>query len=136
MRTNRLPKILAAAALSVFALSLTQCIVVPYRSSGSSSNPGKSNVQIVTPKPSSPKPAPAPKVAYRVGEVVSISGTLHKDGHGYFINDDRSNAILKFAVSKMSLANDLDKNVNRKVSVRLRIVSVSGEVYQTDFISF
>jgi hypothetical protein len=135
MGTKRIPSILAAAALSVFALSLTQCIVIPHRSSNPDPAPGKSTVQVVTPKPSDPKPAPAPRVVYRIGEVVSVTGTLRHDGHRYFIDDDKSNAVFKFDVDK-SLATNLQKNLNRKIRARLRITSVSGQVYETDFISF
>jgi hypothetical protein len=135
MRTNRIPKILAAAVLSFFALSLTQCIVVPYRASGSSSTPGKSGVQNAPPKVNNPKPAPAPKVVYRVGQTVSVTGTLRHDGHGYYIDDENSGAVLKFSVSK-SQGNSISQSLNRRIRVSLRILAVSGQVYMAELISF
>jgi hypothetical protein len=135
MRRNRVPRILAAAALSVLALSLTQCIIVPHRVPGSA--PQAETVQIVTPhKQEEVKPSSPPRPVYRVGDVVSVTGIMRHDGMRYVIDDDRSSAIFKFTGNKVSEAETFKKNLNRRISVRLRILSAAGQVYEADFISF
>ncbi len=135
MRTKRIVKILAAAALSFFALSLTQCIVIPRPSSDSSQSPGKATTHVVTPKPTTVKPAPVAPV-YQVGSVVSVTGTIRHNSDGYYLDDDRSNAVFKFVNIKSNESAAIQQNLNRRTQVRVKIVSVRGNVYQADFLNF
>jgi hypothetical protein len=139
MKDHRTLRILAAAAVAGIALSLANCIIIPRHLSNSDSEPdsGKTSVQILTPgRNDDLKPAPLPRVAYRVGETISVTGTMRHDWGGYYIDDDLSSAIFRFVGNKVSEADTFQKNLNRKIQVRLKILSADGQVFQADFISF
>lgn len=139
MKPNTALRILAAAAMAAIALSLTQCILVPFRRSGPDSDfdSGKTSVQPLTPaKNNELKPVSPPQVVYRIGETVSLTGTMRQDWGGYFVDDENSSASFRFVGNKGSEADAFRKVLNRRVHVRVKLLSVNGNVFQVDFISF
>ncbi len=130
MRIKAFGRIMTAAA---FALSLMQCIIVPGRVS-----PVPATVHVTTTtqgKLEPTKPSP-PKIVYRVGDVVDVSGIMRYDGDKYYIDVDNSNARVKFVGNRVSEANSFKANLNRHVTIKLRILSASGDSYEADFLSW
>jgi hypothetical protein len=139
MGKKRLFRILTAAALCALSLSLMQCLIIPLRhsSDGDESVKVTGSSTLAPNKPDSTRPTVTPsRPGYGIGSVISVSGIMRQDFSGFYLDDSRSNLIFRFVNVKASEADDMNRALNKQVTVRIKIVSQFGNTYNADLLNF